>query len=57
MNLKISMIPEFFTFQNSCIIKFEAKCRVQILNFILYAKALPYFKGIKPILVQATFGM
>ena len=38
MNLKISMISEVFTFPNSCIIKFEAKYGVKILNFILYSK-------------------
>ena len=48
------MISEFFTFQNSCIIKFEAKCGVQILNFILYAKARPYFKDVKPKISSRT---
>lgn len=41
------MISEVFTFPNSCIIKFEAKYGVKILNFILCAEACPYFTGTK----------
>lgn len=47
MNLKISMISEVFTFPNSCIIKFEAKYGLQILNFILCVKVRLYFHGHK----------
>ena len=47
MNLKISMISEVFTFPNSCIIKFEAKYGLQILDFIICVKAHPYFTGTK----------